>query len=268
MGTKIHPTAIIGDSVKLGEKVEIGPYAVIDGEVTIGDECVIKNHATVYGPLSMGKGNVIHPGAVVGNVSQDLKYRGEKTEVVIGDNNSIRECATIQQGTAGGGGKTTVGNNCLIMAYAHVAHDCVIGNNVIIVNAVQIAGHCKIHDYARIEGVCGIHQFTTIGAYSFVGFLSRVTRDVPPFVIVEGSPARERTINLIGLQRAGFSTDDIALVKRAYKILYRSSHNISEKISLLKATPFSDNRHIQHLAEAVEATSNGKSGRALEADRN
>jgi UDP-N-acetylglucosamine acyltransferase len=212
--------------------------------------------------LKLGAGNVIHPGAVVGNISQDLKYRGEETEVIIGSNNHIRECATIQQGTAGGGGRTVVGDNCLIMAYAHVAHDCRLGNHVIIVNSVQLAGHVIVHDNARIEGICGIHQYCTIGAYSFVGFLSRVTRDVPPFMIVEGNPARQRAVNVIGLQRAGFGDDEIALIKRAHRVLVGPEGGIVDKIERLRSDEFGGNRHIRHLAEFVAASHAGKNGRA------
>ena len=267
MPENIHPTAVIEGDVNIGANVKVGAYAVIRGEVTVGDGTEIMDHAVLYGRLKIGEKNTIHPGAVIGNISQDLKFGGEETEVIIGNENSIRECATIQQGTAGGGSKTIVGNNNLIMAYAHVAHDCIIGNRVIITNAVQIAGHVVVQDYARIEGIVGIHQFVTVGAYSFVGFLSRITKDVPPFMIVEGHPARERSINVVGLHRAGFTDSDIALIKKAYKVLYISNDDIVTKIARLNEKEFCENEHTQKLAAFVEATSNGKNGRALEAVR-
>jgi UDP-N-acetylglucosamine acyltransferase len=262
MATTIHPLAIVGEQVQLGEQVSIGPFAVLEGEMEIGDGCVIKNNAMLYGPLRMGRNNVVYPGAIVGNVSQDLKYRGERTEVLIGDGNSIREYATIHQGTAQGGGKTVIGNNNLIMAYAHIAHDCLVGNHAIIVNGVQLAGHVIVHDYARVEGMVGVHQFATVGAYSFVGFMSRITKDVPPYMIVEGNPARECMVNVVGLQRAGFSEQDIALLRKAHRVLYRSSLPFAEKLAALRGEAFESNPHVLHLADFVQGSSMGKNGRA------
>lgn len=264
----IHPTAIVDKDVKLGNNVDIGAYSIITGKVEIGDGTIIKDHVIIYGPLMMGTGNTVHPGAVLGNISQDLKYKGEESIVIIGNNNSIRECVTIQQGTVANDGKTIVGDNNLIMAYAHIAHDCILGNNIIIANSTQMAGHVIIKDYAYFGGIVGVHQFVTIGRHSFLGFLSRINRDVPPFVIMEGNPARERGINVEGLKRKNFSLEDIADLRKAFSILFRSKLGLSDRLSLLKTEEFSTKAIVKELIESVEARAKGKNGRALEAYRN
>jgi UDP-N-acetylglucosamine acyltransferase len=263
----IHPTAIIEKEVILGNNIEIGAFSVIRGKVELGEGCIIKDHAVLYGPLKMGTGNVVHPGAVVGNINQDLKYKGEPSQVIIGDNNSIRECVTIQQGTIANEGKTIIGNNNLIMAYSHIAHDCMLGNNIIIANGTQFAGHIIIKDFAYIGGLVGVHQFVTIGQNCFIGFMSRINRDVPPFVIMEGNPARERSINTEGLKRKNFSPEDIAILRKAFIILFVSGKTYAEKIELLKEKEFAENNYVQQLIASVKASSQGKNGRSLEALR-
>jgi UDP-N-acetylglucosamine acyltransferase len=258
----IHPTAIIDKSVTLGNNVEIGAYCVVKGEVEIGDGCILKDHSVIYGPLKLGKGNVIHPGAVVGNINQDLKYRGEPSQVIIGDNNSIREFVTIQQGTIANAGKTIVGNNNLIMAYSHIAHDCVLGNNIIIANSTQLAGHIIIKDFAYLGGLVGVHQFVTIGQNCFIGFMSRINRDVPPFVIMEGNPSRERSINTEGLKRKNFSASDISILRKAFIILFVSELNRQEKFNQLKQKEFAENEYVKELVASIEASAKGKNGRA------
>lgn len=264
----IHPTAIIEKEVILGNNVEIGAYCVVRGKVEIGDGCILKDHSVLYGPLKLGSGNVVHPGAVVGNINQDLKYKGEPSQVIIGDNNSIREYVTIQQGTIANEGKTIVGNNNLIMAYSHIAHDCMLGNNIIIANSTQLAGHVVIKDFAYLGGLVGVHQFVTIGRNCFVGFMSRINRDVPPFVIMEGNPSRERSINTEGLKRKNFSVEDIAILRKAFIILFVSGLTQAEKIKSLQQKEFAENQFVQELAAAIEASTNGKNGRAREALRN
>ena len=264
----IHSTAIIDKDVVLGNNIEIGAYCVITGKVEIGDGCIIKDHAVLYGPLKLGRGNVIHPGAVVGNINQDLKYKGEPSQVIIGDNNSIRECVTIQQGTIANEGKTIVGNNCLIMAYSHIAHDCILGNNIIIANSTQLAGHIIIKDFAYLGGLVGVHQFVTIGQNCFIRFMSRINRDVPPYVIMEGNPSRERSINTEGLRRKNFSPADISILRKAFIILFVSELSSLGKMKKLQQTEFAENRYVQELIASVEASAKGKNGRALEAVRN
>jgi UDP-N-acetylglucosamine acyltransferase len=263
----IHPTAIIDKEVSLGNNIEIGAYSVIRGKVELGDDCILKDHSVLYGPLKMGKGNVVHPGAVVGNINQDLKYKGEPSQVIIGDNNSIRECVTIQQGTIANEGKTIIGNNNLIMAYSHIAHDCMLGNNIIIANGTQLAGHIIIKDFAYLGGLVGVHQFVTIGRNCFIGFMSRINRDVPPFIIVEGNPSRERSINTEGLKRKNFSTEDIAILRKAFIILFMSGMTLADKNKLLCEKNFAENSYVKELLNSIEASAKGRSGRALEANR-
>jgi UDP-N-acetylglucosamine acyltransferase len=263
----IHPTAVIDKEVTLGRNIVVGAYSVITGDVEIGEDCVIKDHAVLYGPLRLGRGNVIHPGAVVGNINQDLKYKGEPSEVIIGDNNSIRECVTIQQGTQANEGKTIIGNNNLIMAYTHVAHDCILGNHIIIANGTQLAGHIIIKDFAYLGGLVGVHQFVTIGRNSFVGFMSRINRDVPPFVIAEGNPSKERGINTEGLRRRNFISEDITVLRKAFIVLFVSGLTREEKMQSLHKNEFTDNPYVRELIASVEASNKGKNGRALEAER-
>jgi UDP-N-acetylglucosamine acyltransferase len=263
----IHPTAVIDKEVTLSNNIEIGAYCVVKGKVEIGDGCILKDHAVLYGPLKLGRGNIIHPGAVIGNINQDLKYKGEPSQVIIGDNNSIRECVTIQQGTVANEGKTIIGNNNLIMAYTHIAHDCILGNNIIIANGTQLAGHIVINDVAYIGGLTGVHQFVTIGRNCFIGFMSRINRDVPPFIIMEGNPSKERGLNTEGLKRRNFSPEDITILRKAFIILFVSGLTKVEKMKTLKKNEFADNRFVQELIAFVEASTNGKNGRALEALR-
>lgn len=264
----IHPTAVIDKEVQLGANIQVGAFTVIKGDVTIGDGSVIMDHAVLYGRISMGSGNTVHPGAVVGNVSQDLKYKGEASQVIIGNNNSIRECVTIHQGTITNYGKTIIGNNNYIMAYTHIAHDCHLGNNIIIANSTQLAGHIVINDYAYIGGLVGIHQFVTIGRNCFVGFMSRINKDVPPFVTVEGNPARERAINVEGLKRKNFSSEEIAALKKAFNIFFIKGKSSREKLEFLKSEKIDTSPNVKILTDALVASASGKYGRALEAFRN
>lgn len=263
----IHPTAVVDKEAVIEEDVEIGAYSIVKGKVEIGNGTVIREHATVYGPLKFGTGNVVHPGAVLGNVTQDLKYKGEKTEVIIGNNNTFREYVTVNQGTIANEGRTIIGNNNHIMAYVHIAHDCELGSNNIIANGTQLAGHIIINNFAYIGGLVGIHQFVTIGKNCFVGFQSRINRDVPPFLTVEGNPARERGLNTIGLKRKNFSDEDIALLKKAYVILFMSGKTIEENSETLRSGDFASSEYVQELLEFCVARARGKHGRALEAKR-
>lgn len=263
----IHPTAIVENEVTLGNNVEIGAYSVIKGKVEIGEGCILKDHTVIYGPLKLGRGNVIHPGTVLGNINQDLKYKGEPSQVIIGDNNSIRECVTIQQGTAANEGKTIIGSNNLIMAYTHIAHDCMLGNNIIIANGTQLAGHIIINDFAYLGGLVGVHQFVTIGRNSFIGFMSRINRDVPPFVIMEGNPSKERSINTEGLKRRNFDPEDITILRKAFIVLFVSGMTKVEKMKTLNKNEFANNIFVKELITFIEASAKGKNGRALESER-
>lgn len=218
----IHQTAIVSTKADIAADVEIGPYCIIGDEVVIGAGTRIGSHVVVKGPTRIGQNCTIFPFAAIGDVPQDLKFKGERTEVVIGDNNIIREYVTVNRGTQGGGGITAIGNNNLLMAYCHVAHDCLIGNGIIMSNGVNLAGHISIEDCAVIGGMVGVQQFVRIGRYAMIGGMSGVPQDVPPYVIAAGERTKLSGINIIGLKRHGFTAETISELKAAYKILFRS----------------------------------------------
>ncbi|MCL5965876.1 MAG: acyl-ACP--UDP-N-acetylglucosamine O-acyltransferase [Deltaproteobacteria bacterium] len=231
----IHPTAIIDPDARLGEGVTVGAYAVIGPKVTIGDGCVVGSHAVIESHTRIGKGTRVSPFASIGAPPQDLKFKGEETWVEIGEGTVIREYVTVNRGTVGGGGTTRVGNGTLLMAYCHVAHDCAVGNRVVMANAATLAGHVEVGDAAIIGGLVGIHQFVRIGSFSILGALSGVSMDIPPYVTaVVGRGGKEQNLyglNLIGLKRNGFSEETISALKQAYKILFRSGFPISEALT-------------------------------------
>jgi UDP-N-acetylglucosamine acyltransferase len=224
----IHPTAIVSPTARLHESVEVGPYAVIGDEVEIGAGTRIGPHVVVQGPTTIGRDNRIFQFASIGDEPQDKKYRGEPTRLVIGDGNTIRECVTINRGTAQDEGVTRIGDDNWIMAYAHVAHDCVIGNHVILANNVALAGHCLVGDWVIFGGFSGLHQFCRAGAHSFLGKYAGVSQDVPAYVMVGGYPPKPHGINSEGLKRRGFSAEQIANIRHAYKLLYRSGLKLAE----------------------------------------
>lgn len=217
---KIHPTAIIADSVKLGENVSIGAYCVIDGNVIIGEGTKLFSHVTISGNTTIGKNCQVFPFASLGFAPQDLKYHGEPSTLTIGDNNVIREYVTINPGTEGGGMNTRVGNNCLFMVGSHVAHDCQLGNNVILANNATLAGHVEVGDFSIIGGLAAIHQFVRIGAHAVIGGMSGVEHDVIPYGSVMGERANLAGLNLIGLKRRGFDRDTIHALRNAYKMIF------------------------------------------------
>lgn len=231
---KIHETAVVHPGARIGKDVEIGPYAVIGENVLIGEGTKIGAHVVIDGWTSIGRNCVIFPSASIGTEPQDLKFKGEKSYVFIGDNTKIREFATVNRAT-GEGEETRIGNNCLMMAYTHVAHNCVVGNHVIMSNAATLAGHVIVEDRAVIGGLAGIHQFVKIGRNAMIGGASKVSQDVPPFVIVDGHPARVCGLNNVGISRAGISEVARKNIKKAYKILYRSgSSNLAQAIAVME----------------------------------
>ena len=230
---KIHETAVIYPGARLGRDVEVGPYSVIGENVFIGDGTKIGAHTVIEGWTTIGKDCQIHHGACIGGAPQDLKFKGEKTFVYIGDNTIIREFVTINRAT-GEGEETRIGNNCLIMATAHIAHNCQIGNNVIIANGGGIAGHVIIEDRAIISGMSGVHQFVKIGRNAMIGGASKVVQDVPPFVIADGRPARVCGLNSVGIARAGMSEEVRRNLKKAYRMLYRSGMKLSDAITMME----------------------------------
>jgi len=262
----IHPTAVVHPSAKLGDDAEIGPFAVIGAGVVVGSATRVEPHAVIYADVQLGSQNVVWPGAVLGAAPQDLKFRGERTRVVIGDGNQIREGVTIHRGTEEGGGVTRVGSGCLLMAYSHVAHDGCIGDNVILGNNVLLAGHIRIGDCAYICGGTAMHHFTTVGQYAYVGGLTRIVHDVPPFLIVEGNPSEMRGVNAVGLSRRGFSAETIEALRKAYKVLYVRGMVRSEAIAEVASSDYCT-AEVMILLEFLRNTMEGKHGRAQEATR-
>ncbi len=226
----IHETAIVHPNAKIGNNVEIGPYAVIGENVEIGDNCIIGPQVSIEGWTTIGIGNRFYHGATIGCEPQDLKFKGEKSFLFIGDNNIFRENVTISRGTEGGGGETRIGNNNLFEACSHVAHDCQVGNNIILGSWAGFAGHVTIEDRAIISPLSGVHQFCKVGKMVMVGFLTKVVKDIPPFVLVDGNPAKACGINVVGLRRNGIDAEVREEIKRAYRILYRSNLPINQAI--------------------------------------
>ena len=221
--------AIIDPGAGIGNNVSIGPFSIIEKDVIIGDNTKIGSHVYLASGTRIGNECTIFHGAVIGTVPQDLKFGGEETFVEIGNRTTIREYATVNRGTQYSG-KTTVGEECLIMAYAHIAHDCIIGNNVILANSVNMAGHVIIEDYVGIGGIVPIHQFVRIGKHAFIGGGFRVHKDVPPYILAAEEPLSYCGLNIVGLRRRGFKKDTINNIKRAYKYIYRSNLNISQAL--------------------------------------
>ncbi len=218
---QVHPHAVVDPAAELAEDVVVGPFCYVGPRVRIGPGCHLISHVAIFGPTVLGEHNTLWPQVVLGGDPQDLKYRGEPSELIIGDRNEMREGVSVHRGTLCGGGVTRIGNDNLFMSGMHIAHDCQIGSHIVIANATQLAGHVRIHDHAAIGGMTGIHHFVTIGSYSYVGGMSRIVHDVPPFMIVEGHPCRVRGVNVVGLQRRRFSETTIELLKDACRDLFR-----------------------------------------------
>ncbi len=252
----IDPRAIIDPSAVIGAGVVIGPWTIVGANVEIGEGCEIRSHVVLMGPTKIGKNNRIFQFSTVGDDTPDLKYKGEKTELIIGDDNVIREGVTIHRGTVQDRGKTIIGNKNLLMAYVHVGHDSVIGDNCILVNNASLAGHVIVGDWAILSGYTLVHQFCNIGAHSFAGFGCGISKDVPAYVTVSGTPAEAKTINSEGLKRRGFSADSIAAIRRAYKIIYRQNNTVDEALAALQPliAEFPD---VQLLADSLTQSQRG-----------
>lgn len=235
--TAIHPTALVDPGARLGSGVEIGPFAVIGADVELGDGCRVGPHAVIDGRVRMGRGNRIFPGACIGLEPQDLKYGGAPTEVVLGDDNTIRECVTINRATHEGE-QTRLGSGNLLMAYSHIGHNCQLGDRIVIANGVAVAGHVVIGDRAVIGGVLGIHQFVHIGTMAMVGGMSRIDRDVPPYAIVEGHPGRLRGLNRIGIKRSGLGDLDGGVqarqLQQVWAELYRGEAVLADALRAVR----------------------------------
>lgn len=264
---EIHSTAIVDASSRLADSVVVGPYCVIGPDVTIGERTVLHNHVTIQSLTTLGRDNFVYPYSVIGADPQDRKFRGERATCEIGDNNCIREHVTIHRGTANGGGVTRIGSDNLIMVAAHIAHDCIIDDQIVIANQVMLAGHVRVESHANIGGGAGVHHFSTIGTCAFVGGMARISKDVPPFMIVEGSPAEVRAINSIAMSRRGYAPEHIEAIKDAYKRLYRDNGApMVDKLAALRAD-YPDVPAIATLCNALVAAGHGTHGRAAELAR-
>jgi UDP-N-acetylglucosamine acyltransferase len=230
----IHPTALVNPEAKLGENIIVGPFALIESDVEIGDDCIIGPHAVIYNGARLGNRVKIFQGASIANLPQDLKFGGEKTLLIIGDDTVIREFATLHRGTLETG-KSQVGKNCLLMAYSHIPHDCSVGDNCIIANSVQIGGHSHIEDWVIIGGLAGLHQFSRVGEHSMIAGAAKITQDVPPYILAAHNPAEFNGLNVIGLRRRGFKAEDIQILKEAYKYLYDNSLNVSQALEVIES---------------------------------
>ncbi|MEX1034044.1 MAG: acyl-ACP--UDP-N-acetylglucosamine O-acyltransferase [Cellvibrionaceae bacterium] len=224
----IHPSAIVDPSAKLAANVEIGPWTIIGSNVEIGEGSCIASHVVIKGPTRIGRNNHIFQFSTIGDATPDLKFQGEETRLVIGDGNTIREGVTIHRGTVQDRGETTIGNNNLFMAYVHIGHDNVIGNNCIFVNNAALAGHVHVGDWAQLSGYTLVHQFCEIGPYSFTAMGTAVGKDVPAYVMVTGNPAAAKSVNMVGLKRRGFSRDEQAIIYKAFKTIYRRGLTLEE----------------------------------------
>ena len=251
----IDPRAIVDPSAVLGENVSIGPWTIIGADAEIGDGCEIASHVVVKGPTVMGCNNKIYQFSTIGDDTPDLKYNGEPTRLVIGDNNVIREGVTIHRGTVQDNSETRIGSDNLLMAYVHVGHDCVIGNHVIMVNNSAISGHVTVGDWTILSGYSLVHQFVHIGPHCFVGPAAFIYHDVPAFVTAFGSPAEPRTINREGLKRRGYSVEQIALANKAYKLLYRRGLQLEEALTAI--AELGDDEIITMLLTSLESSSRG-----------
>jgi len=252
----VHPAAIVSPEAELGEGTTVGPYAVVGDGVKLGPDCRVMAHAALEGPMTAGRGCRFFPFASVGTDPQDLKYRGERTKLLIGDGNTFREFVTVNRGTAGGGGVTRIGNGNFFMAYAHVAHDCRVGDGTIFANAATLAGHVTVEDAATVGAFSGVHQFCRVGRHAFIGGYSVITQDALPFVKSVGNRAEAYGINTVGLQRRGFTEEAIAMLKRAYRVLFQSGLNTTQALSTIEAE-LTGSEEVAYLVAFIRSSERG-----------
>lgn len=252
----IHPTAVVDSSARIAPDAIIGPYAYLGPQVVIGPGCRIDHHVNVDRFTSIGEGSHLWPFSSVGGDPQDLKFGGEESHLEIGRRVQIREFVTVNRGTAHGGGVTRVGDDCLLMSYSHVAHDCQVGDHVILANSATLAGHVTIEHHASLGGLVAVHQFTRIGCYSFVGGLSGVSMDLPPYCLCEGNRAKTHGLNLVGLKRAGFNNENLEALKQAYRIVFRTRTPIKKALEQVEAE-VADLPEVRHFVEFIRASERG-----------
>lgn len=254
MTATIHQTAIVDTAARIGEGVRIGPYCIVGPDVSLGDGVVLHSHVVVEGRTEIGEGTEIYPFASIGTQPQDLKYKGEPSKLVIGKNNRIREHVTMNPGTEGGGMVTRIGDNGLFMVAVHVAHDCIVGNNVIMANNATLAGHVVVEDFAIIGGLSAIHQFVRIGKHAMVGGMSGVENDVIPYGSVMGDRAKLSGLNIVGMKRRGFGKDDVHALRRAYRMLFADEGTMGERVQDV-AKLFDANSGVMEIVEFMAASS-------------
>ena len=251
----IHPTAIVDKKAEIAADVEIGPYSIVEEGARIGSGTRLGSHVVIQGNTTLGTNSSISPFASFGGPPQDIGYKYEPTTVVLGDNNTIKEYVTINRGTTKGGGVTEVGSNNFIMAYAHIAHDCKVGSNIIMANGATLAGHVEISDSVIFSGLCAVHQFCKVGRYAFISGLTGIPKDVPPFVIAAGDRAMLYGLNLVGLERHNFPREEILKLKKAYRILFRSALPLKTSLKIIREDLDGDN--IRYLIEFIESSQRG-----------
>lgn len=251
----IHTTAIIHDNTYLGDNVEIGPYCIVEEKVKIKKGTKLLGHTIIQTGTDIGENCIIGPFASIGGPPQDITYRGEDTKLIIGNNNIIKEYVTINRGTVHGGGITCMGNNNFIMAYAHIAHDCKVGNQIIMANCATLAGHVEVADYVVFAGLCAVHQFCKIGKHAFISGITGVPKDVPPFMIAAGSRAKLYGLNIVGLERHGFPKEEISKLKKAYRIIFRSSLPLHTSVKVIQEELEGEN--IEELVSFIKSSKRG-----------
>jgi len=266
MATVIAYNSSIDPHAEIGEDVQIGPFCVVGPNARIGQGTKLENNVTLMGHVTLGEHNHLYPGVVIGGEPQDLSYRGDNTQVIVGDYNTFREGVTVNRGTQKEDGITSLGDHNFLMACSHVAHDCRLGSHIVIANNTLLGGHVRIQDKASLSGGAAVHHFTTIGAYSFIGGLSRVLHDVPPYMLVEGSPARPRCINVVALKRNGFANEVISSLAETHRLLYRAKVGLDHAREILRG----NEQHIpqvNQLLSFIEDQQEGRHGRARDLRR-
>lgn len=254
---EIHPRAIVSPKARLGAGVRIDAFAIVGDDVVLGDASHVHSHAVVGGPATIGRENRFHPFSAIGGPPQDLKYRGEPTELIVGDSNEFRESVTVNRGTVGGGGVTRIGSNNLFMVCSHVAHDSVVGNHTIFANAATLAGHVIVEDYATVGAFSAVHQFCRVGRHAYIGGYTVVTQDVPPFSkVVTPRDTKAYGVNAVGLERRGFSKERIAAIERAFRLLLRSKLNTTQALEQMRET-LGSSEDIAELIRFIEAAERG-----------
>ena len=254
-GVEIHPTAIVDPKAELGAETIVGPYCIVGSEVVLGEGCWLQHHVTLCGPMRAGAKNKFYAYCSIGQQTQDLKYAGEPTYLEIGDENTFREFCTVNRSTKADG-KTRVGNRGNFLAYSHIGHDCTVGNSVVFSNNGTLAGHVEVGDHAVMGGLTAVHQFCRIGRFAITGGCSKIVQDVPPFLIADGNPAEIRGVNLIGLERAGFTPESVKAIKEAFRLIYRSKLNTRQAIEAVR-NQIEPREEITHFIEFVEKSARG-----------